>query len=62
MNAIGKAVRGAALLAMTGLASVGTAIAQNADVGLLNMLNGDVNYASEGGSAGSRAQAFMKVR
>ena len=62
MNAIGKAVRGAAMLAMTGLASVGTAIAQNADVGLLNMLNGDVNYASEGGSAGSKAQAFMKVR
>jgi hypothetical protein len=62
MNATGIAIRatviGAAWLAMAGLAS-----AQNADVGLVNMLNGEVNYASEGASsAGSKAQAFMKVR
>jgi len=61
MNAIVRAVLGVALLVTTGLASIGTAKAQNADVGLVNMLNGDVNYASEGGS-GSKAQAFMKVR
>ena len=40
---------------------VSTAQAQTADVGLVNMLNGDVSYASEG-AAGAKAQPFMKVR
>ena len=43
------------------LAGVTAVQAQNADVGLINLLSGDVAYASEG-AAGSKAQPFMKVR
>ena len=46
--------------AVLGVAS-GLAAAQGADVGLVNMLNGDVNYQSEGAQA-SKARSFMKVR
>jgi hypothetical protein len=48
-------------------AIIGTAMAasvahgQAADVGLVNMLSGDVTYASEGAAA-KKVQAFMKVR
>ena len=35
--------------------------AQNADVGLINMLNGDITYVS-GSSPSAKAQPFMKVR
>ena len=55
---IRAAVLGAALLVASSVVQ-----AQSADVGLINMLNGDVSYASEGGSASaSKVQAFMKVR
>ncbi len=40
---------------------VSTAQAQTADVGLVNMLNGDVSYASQG-AATTKAQPFMKMR
>lgn len=46
--------------AVLGTAS-GFAAAQGADVGLVNMLNGDVNYQSEGAQA-AKARSFMKVR
>lgn len=49
-------VVGAALLA-----GVAAAQAQNADVGLVNLLSGDVGYASSGASS-AKAQPFMKVR
>ncbi len=42
-------------------AVVSAAQAQSADVGLVNMLNGDVSYVSEG-SAAAKARSFMKVR
>lgn len=35
--------------------------AQSSDVGLVNQLSGEVNYAGQGGTE-SKAQAFMKVR
>ncbi len=38
-----------------------TAAAQSSDVGLVNQLSGDVNYAGQGNTQ-SKAQAFMKVR
>lgn len=47
--------------AVLGAAIPGSAAAQASDVGLVNMLAGEVVYQSEGG-AGSRAQAFMKMR
>ena len=40
---------------------VGGAQAQSLDVGLVNMLAGEVSYASEGAAA-AKAQSFMKVR
>jgi hypothetical protein len=51
-----KLMFGGALLATTALA-----FAQNADVGLVNLLSGDVAYASDG-APGGKAQPFMKVR
>ena len=50
-----------AMLLAAAAAVSGTAMAQNADVGLVNMLSGDASYASEGGAA-AKAQAFMKIR
>jgi len=49
------------LLAVAGLAAAVTAYGQTADVGLVNMLSGEVSYVSEGAAA-KKAQAFMKVR
>lgn len=46
--------------AVFGTAS-GLAAAQGADVGLVNLLSGDVNYQSEGAQA-AKARSFMKVR
>jgi hypothetical protein len=43
------------------VASAAVAQAQSVDVGIVNMLSGDVAYASDG-AAGAKAQAFMKVR
>ena len=43
------------------VASAAVAPAQSVDVGIVNMLSGDVAYASDG-AAGAKAQAFMKVR
>ncbi len=40
---------------------VGVAQAQSPDVGLVNMLAGEVSYASEGAAA-AKVQSFMKVR
>ena len=47
-------------LAVLGLA-IGVAHAQSGDVGLINLLSGDVSYQPDGAPA-SKAQAFMKVR
>ena len=47
------------LLALLALSLAGTAFAAS-DVGLINYLSGDVNYASASGSA--KAKDFMKVR
>lgn len=52
------------LLAAAGLGAAVVASAaygQSVDVGLVNMLSGDVSYVSEGAAA-KKAQAFMKVR
>lgn len=50
------------LLAGAAILAGATAVqAQNVDVGIVNLLSGDVAYASEG-AAGTKAQAFMKVR
>jgi hypothetical protein len=43
------------------LLSAALAQAQSADVGLVNLLSGDVAYASDG-APGGKAQPFMKVR
>jgi hypothetical protein len=43
------------------LGLMGAAQAQSPDVGLVNMLSGDVSYQPSGAAA-SKAQAFMKVR
>jgi hypothetical protein len=51
-----KLIAGAAMLLGASLAQ-----AQGADVGLVNLLSGDVAYASDG-AAGGKAQPFMKVR
>ena len=42
-------------------AMAGQALAQGADVGLVNMVAGEVGFSAPAGSSG-RAQAFMKVR
>jgi hypothetical protein len=47
--------------ALAALIFAGAALAQGADVGLVNMLSGDVSYAGQGG-ASSKAQAYMKMR
>ena len=57
MNTTWKSILAGAVLG----AASGLAAAQGADVGLVNMLNGDVNYQSEGAQA-SKARSFMKVR
>lgn len=49
------------LIAAAAALFAGPAGAQGADVGLVNMLSGDVSYQSPGASS-SKAQAFMKVR
>ena len=54
-----KTAFSAALFAATIM--VGGAQAQSLDVGLVNMLAGEVSYASEGAAA-AKAQSFMKVR
>ena len=46
---------------MLGLGFVAGAQAQAPDVGLVNLLQGEVNYQSDGSQA-AKAQAFMKVR
>jgi hypothetical protein len=51
---LAAAVTGAAMLS-------GSVFAQGQDVGLVNLLAGDVNYQS-GAAAATKAQAFMKVR
>ncbi len=51
---LAAAVTGAAMLS-------GSVFAQGQDVGLVNLLAGDVNYQS-GSAAATKAQAFMKVR
>lgn len=53
-TAFSAALFGAAIM-------VGGARAQSLDVGLVNMLAGEVSYASEGAAA-AKVQAFMKVR
>ncbi len=54
-----KSVLGTALLGL--LVATGGVQAQSADVGLVNMLSGDVSYASEG-AASAKVQPYMKVR
>ena len=49
------------LAAIALLAACGGAQAQAVDVGLVNLLNGDVAFASDG-AANAKAQPFMKVR
>jgi len=57
-----KTMRTAFSAALFGAAiMVGGAQAQSPDVGLVNMLAGEVSYASEGAAA-AKVQAFMKVR
>ena len=51
---LAAAVTGAAMLS-------GSVFAQGQDVGLVNLLAGDVNYQS-GAAVATKAQAFMKVR
>ncbi len=58
---VGQGLFGRLLVGVGLVVGVATAQAQNVDVGLVNLLSGDVAYAGEGG-AGSKAQAFMKVR
>ena len=57
MNLLSNLVKA---LAVCGVA-VGLAHAQSADVGLVNLLQGDVSYQPDGAPS-SKAQAFMKVR
>lgn len=57
-----KTIKTAFSAALVGAAiMVGGAQAQSLDVGLVNMLAGEVSYASEGAAA-AKVQAFMKVR
>lgn len=56
-----KSVRSLLVAAMFGLGLSAGAQAQSPDVGLVNMLQGDVSYQSDGAQA-AKAQAFMKVR
>ncbi|MSQ53175.1 MAG: hypothetical protein EXR28_14960 [Betaproteobacteria bacterium] len=46
---------------MLGLGFAAGAQAQAPDVGLVNLLQGEVNYQSDGSQA-AKAQSFMKVR
>src|SRR5476649_1679158 len=57
MNMLKRILVACALL----LWSQGAALAQAADVGLVNQVLGDVSYASGGGNAG-KVQAYMKMR
>ena len=59
MNAYSSLIRAAVLV--VGVAATSVVQAQGADVGLVNMLNGDVSYVSEGAAA-SKVRSFMKVR
>lgn len=59
MNAYSSLIR-AAVMAV-GIAAASMVQAQGADVGLVNMLNGDVSYVSEGAAA-AKVRPFMKVR
>lgn len=51
----------ARLISLLFVVASGAALAQGADVGLVNMVAGDVTYAPLAGSPG-KAQAFMRVR
>lgn len=57
MTAIGMVVRAVVL----GAGLAGAVQAQAPDVGLVNMISGEVSYQSQGAST-SKAQAFMKMR
>jgi hypothetical protein len=57
MTAVGKWVQALVLSALC----CGFAYAQSSDVGLINMLSGEVAYQPQGAAA-SKAQSFMKVR
>ena len=59
MNAYSSLIRAAVLV--VGVAATSVVQAQGADVGLVNMLNGDVSYVSEGAAA-AKVRSFMKVR
>jgi hypothetical protein len=59
MNTYSSLVR-AAVLAVS-ISAASWVQAQGADVGLVNMLNGDVSYVSEGAAA-TKVRPFMKVR
>jgi len=59
MNAYSSLVRAAVLV--VGMTAASVVQAQGADVGLVNMLNGDVSYVSEGAAA-AKVRPFMKVR
>lgn len=50
-----------ALALATAMLAGGAAHGQSSDVGLVNMLSGDVSYTSQGAAA-KKAQAFMKMR
>ena len=49
------------LMSLLFMFSSGTALAQGADVGLVNMVSGDVSFAPLSGAPG-KVRAFMKVR
>jgi len=49
------------LMSLLFMFSSGTALAQGADVGLVNMVSGDVSFAPLSGARG-KVRAFMKVR
>lgn len=51
----------AALLAVLFAASGTAALAQGSDIGLVNLVSGDVSYTPAGGSSG-KVQVFMRVR
>ncbi len=57
MKALAKVIQALLVSALF----AGVACAQSADVGLVNMISGDVSYQPEGAPA-AKAQAFMKVR
>ncbi len=53
---------GNAIAWVLGLLVSGTALAQGADVGLVNMVSGNVTYSPSAATAAKAVQAFMKVR